>query len=90
MICLRCGYCCTTLFLITVKDPTLGFCEDNFLVVGANGPERCPHLQGDKYGEYNCSIHETKIYKQTGCYEYQSHGGSRKCRMGEFLLKGHK
>jgi hypothetical protein len=87
MICQRCGWCCMNLLAIVVKDPNRGVVEDNLLSIGLNGPERCPHLQGDEISEYSCAIHSKRYYKKLGCADYQSHWPDQKCRMGEFLKK---
>jgi hypothetical protein len=90
MKCLRCGYCCTTLLVVIIKDPEGKFAPSNMTTVGGNGPERCPHLRGDKPGEYACAVHGKRWFRRTGCHEYQSHWPDQNCRMGEFLLKEEK
>jgi hypothetical protein len=88
MICFRCGYCCTSLLTVIVVDPDKGPVYDNLTTIGTSGEkERCPHLRGDRPGEYSCSVHERDWYPETPCAEYQSHWPSKPCRMGEFLLK---
>lgn len=87
MICQRCGWCCMNLWAIVIKDPEKGLDADNILSIGTHGPERCPHLRGDKVGEYSCAIHDKSYYKVMGCADYQSHWPDQKCRMGEFLKK---
>jgi hypothetical protein len=88
MICLRCGYCCNTSFVIIVDDPEKGIVEDN--LIAQNGLEsRCKHLIGDKPGEYSCAIHDKKWYKKTPCF---SHGQIERskdtpCRIGKYLLE---
>ena len=94
MICLRCGYCCKRLSVVIVKDPDKPPSEDNLTVFnGGINPEtgefdnntRCPHLRGDKVGEYWCVCHDKPWFKQTPCAAYQSHWPEKKCRMGVFL-----
>ncbi len=86
MICLQCGHCCFYPVAIVV-DPALGITETNIRMKGQD--ERCPHLNGDKPGEYSCSIHDEPWYSETPCC---SHGQIEKsntdCRMGKFLLHG--
>jgi hypothetical protein len=89
--CLRCGYCCTSLLAVIVKDPDLGPVPENLMTIGLSGEkERCPHLRGDAPGEYSCSVHDREWYPDTPCAEYQSHWPGRPCRMGEFLLNHQK
>jgi hypothetical protein len=63
MICLRCGYCCLTSFVVVVDDPEKGVAEGNLIVL--DGKTRCPHLRGDKPGEYSCAIHYRPLDSET-------------------------
>lgn len=70
-----------------IKDPSGPFDESNIASVGAEGPERCPHLRGDVPGEYSCFVHEKKWYPETPCFQYQSHWPERNCPMGEYFIE---
>ena len=88
MICLRCGYCCQKCTVIVVDDPDKGPVDGNLIPAGS-GYDQCPHLQGDKPGEYSCAVHDRPWYPGTPC---DRHGQIEKspespCRMGEYLLK---
>ena len=88
MHCLRCGHCCKTSLVVIVVDPDRGPKRDNLRAVNLL-EEGCPHLRGEKAGEYSCAIHNKPWYKRTPCY---AHGQietkkSSPCRMGEYLLK---
>ena len=90
MKCLRCGYCCQNYVVIIVDDPKKGIVESNLKVIGEKGPERCPHLRGDKPGEFYCSIHKEPWYCQTPCASFtQIENGDTDCRMGKFVLKNY-
>jgi hypothetical protein len=87
MICLRCGYCCKNLFVVIVDDPKKGIVEDN-LITHEGHNENCPHLEGDKLGEYSCSLHNETWYEDTPCF---NHGQIERspdtlCRMGSHLM----
>ena len=88
MKCLRCGYCCKTSFVVIVVDPDKGLTEGNMKAIGLKGPERCPHLQGDKPGEFSCSVHDRRWYKKTPCFAHGQieQSPDNPCRMGEYLL----
>lgn len=87
MKCLRCGYCCTSLLAVVIKDPDGPFEEPNFMTIGASGEkERCPHLRGDETGEYWCYVHDKEWYHESPCAQYQSHWPNKSCRLGEFLI----
>jgi len=93
MRCLRCGYCCMHSFVVVVRDPDMadreGISDDNLMVVGANGPERCPHLVGDRVGEYSCAVHGRPWYRYSPCAAHvQVEVEDSDCRMGAHLLKG--
>ena len=86
MICLRCGYCCLTYLIPIIKDPEKGLIEDNCECL--DGSVRCPHLEGEKPGNYCCKIHHYKWFPKTPCgthtqYERQN----TNCRLGEYMLK---
>ena len=75
------------LCVVIVKDPEKGIKRDNLMVHEGKG--RCPHLQGDKVGEYSCAVHKKPWYKKTPCF---SHGQIERsktdvCRMGAFQTK---
>lgn len=92
MRCLRCGHCCTHYIVAIVKDPSIDFdandpkSYDNITTHEGNGP--CPHLRGDKPGEYICSIHDKPWYRQTPCYAYGQieDNPNRECRTGKHIL----
>lgn len=87
MKCFHCGYCCTSLLATVIRDPDGPFDEDNLMVIGLSGEkERCPHLRGDKPGEYMCAVHDKEWYPRTPCAEYQSHWPDQPCRLGEFIV----
>lgn len=90
MKCLRCGYCCTHLFVTIVVDPDKfdpdGVDESNLRTIDQS-KERCPHLRGDKIGEYSCSIHHYPWFKDTPCGTHtQIEFKDSLCRMGSNLL----
>lgn len=83
MICLQCGYCCKTAFVIIVDKPELGLIDTNLILA----PNPCKHL-GFKDGLYSCAVHDEPWYKKTPC---AAHGQIERkvntpCRMGEYLL----
>ena len=87
MKCLRCGYCCKNYFVAIVNDPELGIREDNIEMHEGQG-NACKHLKGEKVGEYSCSIHDKKWYKETPCFSHgQYERKDSNCRLGEHLLK---
>ncbi len=86
MVCLRCGKCCTTHWVIIVDDPEKGLREDN-LIEKPDGP--CKHLVGTEPGKFSCAIHDKKWYKKTPCW---SHGQVERskddpCRLGKWYLE---
>ena len=86
MKCLRCGYCCHKSLVIIIDDPEKGIEKDNLIAHKGDGP--CKHLEGNKPGEYKCSIHDRSWYKKTPCY---SHGQIESsptddCRMGRYII----
>jgi hypothetical protein len=85
--CLRCGYCCTKLVAVIVIDPDAPevFAKENLRGINML-EERCPHLRGDKPGEYSCAVHDRTWFSETPCAEYQSHWPTRVCGMGSFSL----
>ena len=87
MICLKCGYCCIKYEVIIVNNPELGIKEDNLITKSAG--DRCKHLIGDKIGEYQCSIHFYKWYKETPCFAFGQveEDKSDLCRIGIYTLK---
>ena len=78
--------------VIIVDDPELGPVEGNLRPLNFKPfeeKERCPHLRGDKPGEYSCAVHDKPWYPETPCF---SHGQIEQspddpCRMGEHILK---
>lgn len=69
-------------------DPNEGIKEDNLYIKSEPG-EICPHIRGNKPGEYSCAIHDEPWYYETPC---ASHGQIEKspntlCRFGKFLLE---
>lgn len=86
MICLRCGWCCTYNWVMIVKDPEKGIQEGNIIEHLGQG-QPCPHLEGDKPGEYSCKVHDRPWYKQTPCYSHgQIERGNTNCRLGDHIL----
>ena len=88
MKCLRCGYCCTHLFVIIVDDPAKGPREDNLICHEGKGVP-CKHLRGNKPGEYYCNVHDESWYEETPCF---MHGQIESrpdtlCRVGAYLLE---
>lgn len=75
------------LCVVIVNDPEKGIKEGNLIVHEGKG--KCPHLLGDRVGEYSCALHDKKWYKKTPCF---SHGQieqsiTDECRMGLFQTK---
>ncbi len=88
MTCIRCGYCCTQLWAVVVRDPEREPTEDNLMEIGLQGePERCPHLRGDRPGEYACAVHDKPWYPLTPCAQYQEFPHGHQCRMGPIWLE---
>ena len=79
MICLRCGYCCHKYLVVIVKDPNKPLDETNLIV---------HHGDGNKPGEYSCSVHSKEWYKETPCYAFTQIESSpnEECRMGRYVL----
>lgn len=88
MICVRCGFCCTTYMVVIIDDPSLGPVENNLRGIGFNGPERCPHLVGDEPGSYSCAVHDQPWYPETPCASYGQieHSEDKPCRIGTHIL----
>lgn len=86
MICLRCGYCCIHLWILTVNKPEKGITESNIIEQGSGTP--CKHLLGSAPGEYSCAIHDEDYYEELGCYKHGQIEKSPKtpCRMGVYTL----
>jgi len=95
MKCLHCGYCCKNYCVVVVKDPEKGYdpddtTGDNFLFVRGDGTP-CPHLRGDRPGEYSCAVHDKPWYKLTPCFEFtQIERGDTPCRIGTAILAREK
>lgn len=86
MRCLRCGYCCLTMLIPIIEDPEKGVVEDNIICL--DGSQRCPHLRGDRPGDYSCSIHHYDWFKDTPCGQYdQVERKDSDCRTGTYKLK---
>ena len=89
MICLRCGHCCLTYAIVIVRDPKLGISKDNLDIL--DGTKRCPHLIGNKVGEYSCKVHDEEWYEDTPCFSHtQIERGNTPCRMGQYLINQEK
>lgn len=91
MRCLRCGHCCHQYMVVIVDYPPLGPIEGN-LKVHEGGGKPCPHLRGDKPGDYKCAVHDYDWYSKTPCAR---HGQIERspddlCRLGEYLMKKEK
>ncbi len=86
MICLRCGYCCTSYLVVIVDDPEKGIQLDNLISHLGGGP--CKHLLGKKEGEYSCSIHDFPWYKETPCCDFSQIETSPdcECRIGRRIM----
>jgi hypothetical protein len=90
MRCLRCGYCCTN-YLVTIVISPESFNPDDIkesdLRTIDQSKERCPHLRGDRVGEYSCSIHHYEWFKDTPCGTHtQIEPYDSDCRMGSHLI----
>jgi len=86
MICLRCGYCCQTSSVVIVIDPDKGPVEGNLKAIDCL-EEKCPHLRGDKPGEFSCAVHDKEWYEETPCFSHgQIERGNENCRMGEYVI----
>jgi hypothetical protein len=78
--------------VVIVVDPDLGPVEGNLRGLNFSSDlkkERCPHLRGDKPGEYSCAVHDRPWYPETPCF---SHGQIERspddpCRMGDYILR---
>jgi hypothetical protein len=68
-----------------IVDPKKGLQEDN---IKAKDQGRCPHLEGDKPGEFSCAVHDEPWYEETPCFAHtQFERSNTPCRLGEHLLK---
>jgi hypothetical protein len=89
MRCLGCGFCCIKYDVVIVKDPTIHSPEDdqdNFFIKKSG--EKCPHLNGDHPGEFECMIHHYPWFFQTPCGQFnQIEREESECRIGDFLMK---
>jgi hypothetical protein len=76
--------------VVIVDDPDKGIQEGNLKVHEGKG--KCPHLQGDRVGEYSCAVHNKKWYKKTPCFSHRQieRSVNDECRMGAFITKGRK
>ena len=89
MICLRCGYCCEICLNSVVRPEYIDSITsvddlemDMLLPVGKElGP--CPYFSWDAEGLAVCAIHDKPWYKETPCYQYQSHLPGVPCMMGK-------
>ena len=53
--------------------------------------EKCPHLIGDKVGEFSYAVHDEKWYKKTPCFAHgQIERNNINCRIGNYILKQEK
>ena len=87
MICLRCGHCCKNYMVVIVNDPEIGIKENNLIVHQGDGTP-CPHLIGNKPGEYSCAIHDKEWYGETPCARHgQTETSNTNCRLGEYILQ---
>lgn len=68
--------------VVIVIDPKLGIVDGN--VRGKPSGEKCPHLLGDKPGNYSCAVHNYDWYSQTPCAEFTQIERSKDdmCRLG--------
>jgi len=87
MKCLHCGHCCKTSMVVIVVDPELGVVEDNLKAINLL-EEPCPHLRGNKPGEYSCAIHDRSWYPETPCFAHgqMESNADNPCRIGMHLL----
>jgi len=90
MICQRCGYCCTNLLCVIVIDPEKGIDDIDNLRGLDQLKERCPHLTGDKPGEYGCAVHHYPWFKETGCGRHNEHYPEKPCVMGVYIVDKEK
>jgi len=89
MKCLRCGHCCLTYAIVAVDDPNKPLNESNVLLL--DGTTRCPHLTGDKAGEYGCDIHHHTWFKDTPCGQFtQIEAKDCPCRLGTYIIAKEK
>jgi len=74
--------------VIIVKDPDKGIVDDNLMSHKGDGVS-CPHLRGNKAGEYSCGIHDRNWYDETPCYDYGQIEASPEChcRTGDFMME---
>lgn len=86
-ICLRCGYCCQTCLVAIVIDPDKGPQKGNWRAINTL-EEPCPYLEGDRAGEYSCSIHDREWFPGTACGQHNGFisGKDAPCPMGEYVL----
>jgi hypothetical protein len=69
-----------------VIDPEKPIVEDNILCI--DGTQRCPHLTGDKPGEYFCKIHHYEWFAETPCGQFsQIEREDSDCRIDAHLLQ---
>ena len=79
--------------VVIVVDPDKGPVEGNLRGLNFSADlkkERCPHLRGDKPGEYSCAVHDREWYPETPCFQHgqMEQSPDDSCRVGEYLLKG--
>ena len=86
MKCLRCGYCCIHYEVAVIKDSSLPLSEDN--IMHKHSGMRCPHLLGEKPGDYACAVHDHPDYASTPCADFTQieHSPEDNCRMGDYVL----
>jgi hypothetical protein len=87
MICLRCGHCCIEYEVIIIKDINKNLSTNN--LEPKHSGIKCKYLNGDKPGEYRCSIHDHPKFKKTPCFQFSQIEASRDslCRIGSYLTK---
>ena len=86
MKCLRCGKCCRDYAVVVVKNPDIGISLDNMHAVPIDGP--CPHLRGDKPGNYFCAVHDRPWYPETPCAAHSQIGRPEApCRVGDVIMR---
>jgi len=74
--------------MINEADPNDSSNIEMFLGHPEDKRKQCPHLRGDRPGEYWCYCHNKPWYNQTPCYEYsQIERNNSLCRTGAYFMK---
>jgi len=91
MKCLRCGYCCINLSLVTIhpdyikEDLIINELPEEAFIFKPDG-EKCPHLTFED-NKAVCKIHQYNWYYQTPCYNHnQIERKNSDCRLGKHII----